>query len=225
VVRPEQVLDFPTLYKQNCTACHGEAGKNGAAIPLANPVYLSIAGEDQIHQIIANGVAGKLMPPFAKSAGGMLTDEQVAALAHGMVATWGKAGVLGGTSPPYAAAQAGDIARGQEAFTTHCARCHGATGEGMQTGASKQGSIVDPSYLALISDQSLRSIILAGLPDRNMPDWRGELAEPPNPSMTDQQVTDIVAWLASHRASNPGQPYPTDSTPPAGAAAATGAAQ
>ena len=27
--------------------------------------------------------------------------------------------------------------------------------------------------------------------------------------MTDQQITDIVAWLASKRIANPGQPYPT----------------
>ena len=215
VVRPEQVLDFPTLYKQNCAACHGESGRNGAAIPLANPVYLSIAGEDQIHQIIANGVAGKLMPPFAKSAGGMLTDQQVTALADGILRTWGKPRLLAGQNPPpYAATLPGDATRGQQAFVASCARCHGATGEGMQTGASKQGSIVDPSYLELISDQSLRTIILAGLPDRNMPDWRSDSAQP----LTDQQVTDIVAWLTSHRASNPGQPYPTDSTPPPGAA-------
>ena len=45
VPRPEQVLDFATLYKQNCAGCHGENGKNGAAISLANPVYLAIAGE------------------------------------------------------------------------------------------------------------------------------------------------------------------------------------
>ena len=46
--RPEQVLAFPTLYTQNCTACHGENGKNGAAIPLANPVYLALRrGEDR----------------------------------------------------------------------------------------------------------------------------------------------------------------------------------
>lgn len=213
VVRPEQVLDFSTLYKQNCAACHGENGKDGAALPLNNPVYLAIAGESHMQRIIANGVPGSLMPAFAKSAGGMLTDQQVAVLAHGMVETWGQPGALAGLNPPpYAAAQPGDVTRGQQAFAASCARCHGATGEGVQTAAGKQGSIsgsiIDPSYLALISDQALRSIILAGLPGRRMPDWRTDSAQP----LTDQQVTDIVAWLASHRTPNPGQPYPETNT-------------
>lgn len=222
VVRPEQVLDFPTLYKQNCAACHGVTGKDGAALPLDNPVYLAISGEDNIHRIIANGVNGKLMPGFSKSVGGYLTDQQISVLARGIMETWGKPNVLDGQNPPpYAATQQGDLARGQQAFATSCARCHGANGEGSQNGKYKQGSIVDPSYLALISDQGLRSIVLVGLPDRHMPDWRGEAtADHPAQPLTDQQITDIVAWLASHRSQNPGQPYPTISStqPSAGAA-------
>jgi len=219
VMRPDEVLAFPTLYKQNCAACHGENGKNGAALPLANPVYLSIAGEDHIRQIIANGVPGRLMPPFAKSAGGMLTDQQVAALAQGMISTWGKPNLLTNQNPPpYAATQSGDATRGQQAFATSCARCHGTNGEGTpgdpKTNTPKLGSLVDPSYLALISDQNLRSITIAGLPDRNMPDWRSDAAQP----LTDQQLTDIIAWLASQRTANPGQPYPTPEKQPAGAA-------
>ena len=62
-----------------------------------------------------------------------------------------------------------------------------------------------PAFLALISDQNLRSITIAGRPDQGMPDWRSAGAQP----MTDQQVTDIVAWLASKRVATPGQPYPT----------------
>src|SRR3984885_13422625 len=77
VVRPNEVLDFPALYKANCAACHGENGRNGAAISLANPVYLAVAGEENLHEITAKGVHGKLMPPYAKSAGGMLTDQQI----------------------------------------------------------------------------------------------------------------------------------------------------
>src|SRR6516225_7155463 len=66
VVRPDQVLDFSTLYKTNCAACHGANGKNGAAISLANPAYLAIAGEDNVRQITAKGVGGTLMPAFAR---------------------------------------------------------------------------------------------------------------------------------------------------------------
>ncbi len=208
VPRPENVLDFSTLYKANCAACHGENGRDGAAISLANPVYLAIAGEDNLRHIAANGVSGKLMPPFARSAGGMLTDQQVDVIAHGIMQQWGRQDLLAGLSiPQYRSTLAGDAARGQQAFGTFCARCHGSAGEGSAGDAKtgKIGSIVDGSYLALISDQGLRSITIAGRQDEGMPDWRSDGAQP----MTDQQITDIVAWLASKRTSTPGQPYPT----------------
>jgi mono/diheme cytochrome c family protein len=209
VVRPDEVLDFATLYKANCAACHGEGGRNGAAISLANPVYLAFAGEGVIRQTIAKGVKGRLMPPFAKSAGGMLTDQQIGMLASGIVHQWSRPDLFKGVSlPPYGVVLPGDATRGQQAFGVFCARCHGAGGEGVAgdaiRGADKIGSIVDASYLALISDQALRSITIAGRPDEGMPDWRSDGAQP----MTDQQITDIVAWLASKRSADPGQPYP-----------------
>jgi mono/diheme cytochrome c family protein len=217
VPRPEQVLDFPTLYRKNCAACHGENGWNGASLPLANPVYIAIAGQEQISQIIANGVPGKLMPPFAKSAGGMLTDQQINLVVQGIAKTWGTPNLVAAQSPqPYAATLSGDPVRGQQAFVTSCAHCHGANGQGApadpsgdtkgdSSGAGKLGSIVDPTYLTLVSDQYLRSVILAGMPDRGMPDWRSDASQP----LTDQQATDIVAWLSSQRIPEPGQPYPT----------------
>ena len=210
VVRPEQVLAFPDLFKENCAACHGENGRNGAAISLANPVYLAVAGEDNIQQTIAKGVSGKLMPPFAKSSGGTLTDAQVAVLAKGIVQQWGRPDLLQGQNPPpYRASLTGNAEHGQQAFTSFCAQCHGATGEGRpadaKSGAGKLGSIVDASYLALISDQNLRSITIAGRPDQGMPDWRGDATQP----LTDQQITDIIVWLASKRTADPGQPYRT----------------
>jgi mono/diheme cytochrome c family protein len=208
VVRPDQVLGFSTLYRTNCAACHGEDGRGGAAISLANPVYLAVAGEDTLRDITAKGVPGKLMPAFAKSAGGMLTDQQVNALAHGMIEQWGKPDLFTGLSlPPYGATLTGDAGRGEQVFGANCARCHGVSGEGSagnaKSGAGRIGSIVDGSYLALISDQGLRSIVIAGRPYEGMPDWRSYGAQP----LTDQQITDIVAWLASKRTVNPGQPY------------------
>jgi cytochrome c oxidase cbb3-type subunit 3/ubiquinol-cytochrome c reductase cytochrome c subunit len=210
VVRPDEVLGFAALYKANCAACHGENGRNGAAISLANPVYLAIVGEENLHEITGKGVPGKLMPPFAKSAGGMLTDQQIGVLAHGMMQQWSRPDLFAGQSiPQYKAALTADAVRGQQAFGTFCARCHGVAGEGVlgdaKNGVGKVGSIVDGTYLALISDQGLRSITIAGRPDEGMPDWRADGVQP----LTDQQITDIVAWLASKRTVNPGQPYRT----------------
>ena len=208
-VRPNQVLDFPTLYKQNCAACHGEEGKLGAAISLSNPVYLAISGVDNIQRVTASGVAGTSMPAFGQQADGMLTDRQVSILAHGVVDRWGRSGVLTGSAPPsYASNSVGDPAQGQKAFTTFCARCHGADGFGTSAhGEGQIGSLVDPAYLALVSDQGLRSAIIAGFPEQNMPDWRSDLPGPGARPMTDQEITDIVAWLGTHRSPTPGQPY------------------
>jgi mono/diheme cytochrome c family protein len=208
VTRPEEVLNFSTLYINNCAACHGVGGKNGAAISLANPVYLSLAGEQNIERVISNGVPNRLMPPFAQSAGGMLTERQVAVIAQGLLSEWKRSEVITTQSvPTYSATLPGNTEGGQQAFLGSCARCHGAAGEGSfgnpKTGGGRMGSIVDPTYLALISDQYLRSIIIAGRPDQGMPDWRGDSVQP----LTDQQVTDIVAWLGSKRTANPGQPY------------------
>jgi mono/diheme cytochrome c family protein len=209
---PGQVMEFAALYKQNCAGCHGENGNNGAAISLANPVYLAVAGGATVRQVIANGVAGKLMPAFEISAGGTLNDQQIDSLVQGILHVWSRPDtVVASPVPSYAATTKGDPTKGQKAFTEFCAHCHGDDGTGAngQTSGNPQavpGSIVDPSYLALVSDQSLRSTIIAGRPDQGMPDWRSDTSGPGSRAMTDQDITDIVAWLAAQRTAYPGQP-------------------
>ena len=206
VPRPEDVSSFATLYGQNCTACHGENGKNGAAIWLANPAYLAIAGVTNIQRVTASGVPGTAMPPFGKTAGGMLTDRQISIISQGMIQNWGSANALSGQTPPtYAANAPGNPTQGQRAFATFCARCHGADGAGGKAANGEHlGFLLDPAYLALISDQGLRSIILAGQTEQGPHDWRSYT---PGHPMTDQEIADTVAWLTSHRIATPGQPY------------------
>ena len=216
--RPDQVLDFPTLYAQNCSGCHGDHGTNGAAISLGNPVYLAVAGVANIQRVTAAGVPGTMMPPFAKSARGMLTDRQILILAQGMVAAWGRPTEFSGQKlPTYADTSPGDPVQGQQAFATYCASCHGANGTGISggngqasnglTARGQQGSLVDPAYLALISDQGLRSLIIAGQPEMGMPGWNSYKMSGQSHALTETEIANIVAWMVSHRTPTPGQPY------------------
>ena len=171
-VAPNQVVDFGTLYAQNCAGCHGAEGRGGASIALANPVYLAIVDENAVHNLVANGVRGTSMPAFAQSAGGLLTDEQINVITSGMFSRWGRKGILDGANPPsYAAKTTGDVARGEIVFGTYCASCHGTEGHG----GSKGSAISNDSFLALVSDQGLRTIVITGRPELGAPDWRGNI--------------------------------------------------
>jgi cytochrome c oxidase cbb3-type subunit III len=201
VIAPSDVSDFRTLYAENCAACHGTEGRGGAAIALADPVYLAIVDEPSMRKVITNGVHGTSMPAFAQSAGGMLTDKQIDVIGSGIRSRWSRPGILDGTNPPsYAAKFPGDIQHGEVSYRTYCSSCHGSQGQG----GPKGSAITNDSFLALMSDQELRTIVIAGRPELGAPDWRGDVAGKP---MSDQEITDIVAWLASHRVQTPGQPY------------------
>ena len=201
VPAPNQILEFGTLYAENCAGCHGADGRGGAAIALANPVYLAIADDASIREVIVKGVRGTAMPAFAESSGGMLTDAQIDVITKGIRSRWSQQGVPGTvTAPSYAPKSAGDAQRGEVAYRTYCESCHGPGGGG----GRKASAITDDSFLALVSDQGLRTIVIAGRPELGAPDWRGNL---PGKPMSEQEVTDVVAWLASRRVQNPGQPY------------------
>jgi len=197
VVRPEQVLDFTTLYKENCSGCHGADGKGGASIALRDPVFLAIADDATIRNIASAGVAGTQMSPFAQSKGGVLTDKQIDVLVSGIRA-WAAAVPIEGL-PAFAAQSPGDPQRGAGVYATFCARCHGPNGEGSKGGSA----ITNGAYLALVSDQYLRTVVIAGRPELGAPDWRGDVVGRP---MTSEEVLDVVAWLASHRSTQRSTP-------------------
>jgi cytochrome c oxidase cbb3-type subunit 3 len=196
VIRPSGIMDFNLLYAKNCAGCHGPEGKGGAAISLADPVYLIIADDATIARIAANGVPGTSMPAFAQHAGGMLVDDQINVIVKGIRA-WARPGALRNVDalrdapPPYVAQNPGDPKRGAAAYGVYCASCHGAEGKG-----GKAGSIVDAAYLALVSDQNLRTTVIAGRPDMGAPDWRGNV---PGKAMSPEEVSDVVSWLAALR--------------------------
>jgi len=200
---PNQVSDFKVLFASNCAGCHGTDGKGGAAIALANPEYLAIVDDGTLRHVASTGIRGTSMPAFAQSAGGMLTDKQIDAIVGGIRNHWSKPNSLRGSiPPPYSSTESGDASRGSKVYATYCQSCHGI---GDHDGR-KASSVVDGSFLALLSNQELRTIVIVGRPELGAPDWRNDV---PGQPMTAQDVSDVVAWLAAQRPQFPGQPYPT----------------
>jgi len=186
VSRPADITDFQVLYSQNCSGCHGMNGQGALTVGIGRPVYLAIADDALIRKTIEEGRPGTPMQAFAQKAG-MLTGAQIDILVHG-IRTWANPGAFANAKiPAYAASGPGGAARGAELFKASCASCHGPNGRGAR-------AIADPSYLVLVTDQHVRTVLIVGMPNLGMPDWRGH----PTP-LTDTDLGDLVAWLAAQR--------------------------
>ena len=191
VIRPNEVADFDLLYGQNCSGCHGANGQGALSVGIGRPMYLAIADDATIRSVIEEGRPGTAMQAFARRAGGMLTDAQIEILVHGIRGHWTRPAQPGALDtaniPAYAAARPGDAERGHAVFAASCSACHGPDGRGVR-------AVADSSFLALVSDQHLRTVTIIGMPHLGMPDWRSH-----NKPLSDADVTDVVAWLAAQR--------------------------
>lgn len=203
-IAPAQIVDFDQLYGQNCAGCHGADGRLGAARPLNDPLYLSLVSTDNLRQVVKQGMPSTTMPAFSRQFGGSLTDAQVDLMVDQMRMRWGRPDEFKDVMlPPYSVQETaaggsgpapGDPQRGFAVYGVYCAQCHGADG----TGGSNGGPIVDPNFLRLVSDQSLRTTVIAGRQDIGKPDWRANL---PSRPMSPEEISDVVAWIAAHRKS------------------------
>jgi cytochrome c oxidase cbb3-type subunit 3 len=104
------------LFRDNCAACHGRAGHGNrelGAPALDDAVWLYGGDGETILTSILDGRRG-VMPAW----GQQYKDDEIANLANV---------VLGLAGAPHDAAKA---AAGKEVFTTVCAACHGAEGQG-----------------------------------------------------------------------------------------------
>jgi mono/diheme cytochrome c family protein len=209
VPRPDAVLDPAVLYRENCAGCHGKAGAGAAAAPIGLPEYQAWVDQGKLRKIIADGLPGTSMPGFSHKAGGLLTAQQIDALAKGLHTMWFKGDVFAGqAAPSYADATPGDSSAGAGVYETSCSRCHGKAGGPV----GSAGSVLNSSFLALVSSQALRTAVVIGRPDRNIPDWRHIN---PDHALSAKEVRDVVAFLLSHQSSTPGQPYPARASVPA----------
>lgn len=203
------ISSFQPLWTTNCSGCHGADGRWGPARPMNDPMYLAIADDEYLTRVIRDGVPGTLMPGFADANGGSMTSTQIDHVVAGMRKHWSNPAAAKDMNLPSMTGDIGNAARGSKTFATYCGGCHGDNGRG-----GSAGSVVNDSFLALASNQALRSAVICGRIDLGMPNFAGYAGGHKHskradlPALTNGQVSDIVAWLASHRVEFPGQPYP-----------------
>jgi len=174
------------VFNTSCRGCHA-TGAEGAAVPLMDGGYWRAATDEQVVQAILQG-QGMLMPAFGPTAGGPLSAAQATALTRGMRSLWG-----GSAKQPAAISGtvvAGNAANGKSVFETACVQCHGASGSA--------GSVTDPMYLRLISDQGLWTAVVAGREALGSPAWNQPMPGRPS-GLTAAEVADVVAYLSSQR--------------------------
>lgn len=195
---PSAVKSLDMLFSENCQGCHGRGETVAGSIAMDNPTYLAVISEEQLKDIVNNGRPRNGMPAFEEEKGGLITAEQIDILVKG-IKSWAKNPPPAGPLPPYSA-PLGNPQAGFTTFGVSCASCHGADGTGV---AGKAGSVVDRAYLNMASDQYLRTITIAGRNDLGCPDFQHRI---PGRAMTNEEISDVVAWLVSQRKNEFGKP-------------------
>ncbi len=142
------------------------------------------------------------MPAFAQHSGGMLTDDQIDVIVQRDSKPLGE---TGRSARRQRSTLCGAGSRRSEARrrTSTPFTARRATAQ-TDTVGKRASSIVDGSYLALVSDQNLRTTVIVGRREWGAPDWRGDV---PGKPMSPEDVSDVVAWLVAQRTQFPGQPY------------------
>ena len=89
------------------------------------------------------------------------------------------------------------VALGGRIWSTNCAECHGTSGQGVDAPA-----LNSQEFLTTVSDTQTHYITAAGIPGTEMPAWWNELGG----SLTDEQITAVVAFTRSWEDSAPSRP-------------------
>jgi cytochrome c oxidase cbb3-type subunit III len=207
-----QVMDFNVLYAARCAGCHGADGKLGPAPPLNDPIFLAIVPDSELLRVVREGrnvsSAQKTpMPGFVQNLGGPLTDAQAKVLAEGIKKRWQSSTTAltqPSSLPAYAAdntTAGGNNEDGMRVFARACAGCHGDDGKGQKDGKPlRSGAVNDPAFLALISDQELRRVIITGRSDLGMPSYAEKTGRPADfVALTSAEIDHLIALLRQWR--------------------------
>jgi mono/diheme cytochrome c family protein/rhodanese-related sulfurtransferase len=181
--------DGAALYARYCALCHG-ADREGYAADnapsLRSPELMGSAPTGYLWQAIAYGRPGTPMSAFADGQGGPLDHEAQHVLFDWLIEASGVE-----RTPIEDGVVIGDADRGRVIYQTHCADCHGASGEGV-TGTA----LANPVFLATASDAFLRDTVRRGRTGTPMPAFAASLAGEEIDAVVSFLRTRSIGWDA-----------------------------
>lgn len=185
---PLQAETGVELYKKHCGECHGKDGLGAKAPSLRKDGLLDTTGIDYIKNTIRYGRKIGGMPSFEAA----VSAEEIDSISA-FVKSWQKNDTL---KAPEHDVEPSDTKRGREIFAL-CGGCHGLEGEGAMGPA-----LLDPGFLASISDADLRRTIMWGRPGTPMKGYlkgMGGLAV-----LSDEEIDQVISYIRyRQRAMNP----------------------
>lgn len=160
-----------TLYTTHCARCHGADGSGGRDGAAPELVGMHVARVDLV-------LRTNRMPPARSDGSGRGAVDWDDASRRTLVAHMSAVFDLEGARPD---PPEGDPAVGREVFATHCAACHGYTGDGGVAG----GGALTPRLIGLDPVTVAEAIRVGPF---QMPQFAEE-------QVTDQEIGDVVAYL------------------------------
>jgi mono/diheme cytochrome c family protein len=177
------------LYVENCAMCHGVDGQGRVGARLEN--FPSIQLEATLAETIARGVPGSVMPAWAQSNGGPLSDQDITDIVSYI------SGAFGGTEPlaplpsyvppdiPRLPDVEGDPSAGAVVYLSECRACHGENGQGrFGLPLAKDWAVNDP-------ETYIRQVVSQGISGTSMPAWGTEAGGP----LSAEAIADVAAYV------------------------------
>ncbi len=179
------------FFQKNCAVCHGSEGAGGVGVPLNLNDFLKTTSDNYLHKTIRLGRPGRIMPSFAN-----LSDDQINSIIL-YIRSWAPE-----IKPPVYSSDliVGDVKKGQALFDAICVNCHrekgiGGKGTGVTFSRPRDAEILapaigNPAFLAAVSDNMLKKIIMTGR--ENTP-----MLSAVAMGLTENDVNNVVSYLRS----------------------------
>lgn len=180
------------LYAANCAVCHGPTGEGRVGATLSD-VFVTIAPDQFLEQVISQGREGTFMTPWSQIYGGPLTDAEIQDLIA-YIESWGTTVEPPAPPPkrplveiPPVPQVDGDPNVGYTVFQENCVACHGEGGEG------RSGATLTTAFAAIEPGAFAIETIKRGVDGSLMPPFGQAYGGP----LSDQDINNVAAYVLS----------------------------